>query len=302
MRDALADRNLPRENKVSLVNALLADKATPATQTLVARLASHPRGRTPEEGLAEYSEIASRRRQRSVARVTTAVALTDAERSRLRAALAKLYGHDVHLQIELDPQIVGGPVVQVGDEVIDGSIVGRLTRRRANASDSQLTYRGNSRQTNENGTDGPDVRADDPPGGDPGRPRALRRVVRPLTLAAREEVGRVTEAGDGIARIEGLPSTMANELLGFEDGTLGIALNLDVREIGAVVLGPFAGIEEGQTVKRTGEILSVPVGDGFLGRVVDPLGDPIDGMGEIAVRRTAARSRCRPPRWCSASR
>ncbi len=76
---------------------------------------------------------------------------------------------------------------------------------------------------------------------------ALERFVSSYTpdAAAREEVGRVTEAGDGIARIEGLPSTMANELLRFADGTLGIALNLDVREIGAVILGPFAGIEEG---------------------------------------------------------
>ena len=130
LRDALADRNLPRDNKVSLVNALLADKVTPATLALVVRLVSHPRGRTPEEGLAEYGEIASRRRQRSVARVTTAVALTDDERSRLRAALVKLYGHDVHLQVEVDPQVVGGLVVQVGDEVIDGSIAGRLAQAR----------------------------------------------------------------------------------------------------------------------------------------------------------------------------
>jgi F-type H+-transporting ATPase subunit alpha len=99
--------------------------------------------------------------------------------------------------------------------------------------------------------------------------------------AGREEVGHVSEAGDGIARIEGLPSTMTNELLTFEDGTLGLALNLDVREVGAVVLGEFRGIEEGQEVRRTGEILSVPVGDGFLGRVIDPLGKPIDGKGEI---------------------
>jgi len=114
---------------------------------------------------------------------------------------------------------------------------------------------------------------------------ALERFVASYTpdVASREEVGRVTVAGDGIARIEGLPSTMANELLRFQDGTLGIALNLDVREIGAVVLGPFAGIEEGQTVKRTGEILSVPVGDGFLGRVINPLGEPIDGLGDIAA-------------------
>ena len=77
---------------------------------------------------------------------------------------------------------------------------------------------------------------------------------------------------------------MANELLEFEDGALGVALNLDVREIGVVVLGDFAGIEEGQQVSRTGEVLSVPVGDGFLGRVVDPLGNPIDGLGEIDDR------------------
>jgi F-type H+/Na+-transporting ATPase subunit alpha len=99
--------------------------------------------------------------------------------------------------------------------------------------------------------------------------------------ASREEVGTVAEAGDGIARVSGLPSAMANELLEFEDGTLGIALNLDTREIGVVVLGDFDKIEEGQTVRRTGEVLSVPVGDGYLGRVVDPLGNPIDGLGEL---------------------
>ena len=99
--------------------------------------------------------------------------------------------------------------------------------------------------------------------------------------AARDEVGTVSQAGDGIARVEGLPSTMANELLKFENGTLGLALNLDVREIGVVILGGYDGIEEGTSVRGTGEILSVPVGDGFLGRVVDPLGRPIDGKGEI---------------------
>jgi F-type H+-transporting ATPase subunit alpha len=99
--------------------------------------------------------------------------------------------------------------------------------------------------------------------------------------ASREEVGRVSDAGDGIAHVEGLPSAMTNELLEFEDGTLGLALNLDVHQIGVVVLGQFAGIDEGQEVKRTGEVLSVPVGDGYLGRVVDPLGNPIDGLGDI---------------------
>ena len=120
------------------------------------------------------------------------------------------------------------------------------------------------------------------------RPEEIREALDDFVrsyepaAAAREEVGRVIEAGDGIARVEGLPSAMSNELMEFEDGTLGLALNLDVREIGVVVLGEFAGIEEGQPVRRTGDVLSVPVGDGFLGRTIDPLGKPLDGLGEIA--------------------
>jgi F-type H+-transporting ATPase subunit alpha len=98
---------------------------------------------------------------------------------------------------------------------------------------------------------------------------------------SREEVGTVIDAGDGIAHVEGLPSAMTNELLEFEDGSQGIALNLDVRDIGVVVLGEFDGIEEGQQVRRTGQVLSVPVGEGYLGRVIDPMGKPIDGLGEI---------------------
>ncbi|GAB3478860.1 F0F1 ATP synthase subunit alpha [Nocardiopsis coralliicola] len=114
---------------------------------------------------------------------------------------------------------------------------------------------------------------------------ALQRFVQSYEpdAAAREEVGTVTSAGDGTARIGGLPSAMANELLEFEDGTLGLALNLEIGEIGAIVLGEFTGVEEGQTVRRTGQVLSVPVGDNFLGRVVDSLGRPIDGQGEIAT-------------------
>ncbi|TDC21767.1 F0F1 ATP synthase subunit alpha [Streptomyces sp. 8K308] len=112
---------------------------------------------------------------------------------------------------------------------------------------------------------------------------ALENFVQSYTpdAASREEVGTVSVAGDGIAKVEGLPSAMANELLEFEDGTLGLALNLEEREIGVVVLGEFSGIEEGQPVRRTGEVLSVAVGEGYLGRVVDPLGNPIDGLGDI---------------------
>ncbi|MDN6745732.1 MAG: F0F1 ATP synthase subunit alpha, partial [Brevibacterium sp.] len=99
--------------------------------------------------------------------------------------------------------------------------------------------------------------------------------------SVKSEVGKVVTAGDGIAHVSGLPGTMANELLRFEDGTLGLAQNLDEREIGVVVLGEFSGVAEEQNVYRTGEVLSIPVGDGYLGRVVDPLGQPVDGLGEI---------------------
>ncbi|HEV2779789.1 MAG TPA: F0F1 ATP synthase subunit alpha [Actinophytocola sp.] len=98
---------------------------------------------------------------------------------------------------------------------------------------------------------------------------------------SREEVGIVSETYDGIALVEGLPSAVTSELLEFEGGVLGVAQNLDIHEIGAVILGDFEKIEEGQQVKRTGEVLSVPVGDAFLGRVINPLGAPVDGLGDI---------------------
>jgi F-type H+/Na+-transporting ATPase subunit alpha len=112
---------------------------------------------------------------------------------------------------------------------------------------------------------------------------ALRRNVESYQPSVeREEVGRVVEAGDGIARVKGLPGAMANELLEFPGGVLGLAFNLDEDEIGCIILGESAQIEEGDLVKQTGQILSIPVGDGFLGRVIDPLGAPLDGRGPIA--------------------
>jgi F-type H+-transporting ATPase subunit alpha len=118
---------------------------------------------------------------------------------------------------------------------------------------------------------------------------AIEEYVSSFTSdTAREEVGTVVDAGDGIAHVEGLPSVMTQELLQFPGGELGVALNLDEHSVGAVILGGFENIEEGQQVKRTGEVLSVPVGDAFLGRVVDPLGHPIDGRGDIdAAERRA---------------
>jgi F-type H+-transporting ATPase subunit alpha len=113
---------------------------------------------------------------------------------------------------------------------------------------------------------------------------AIRRNVAGFTPGvSMEQVGRIQEVGDGIARVTGLPNAAVNELLEFEDGTLGLALNLDEESIGAVVLGEVDDLEEGQTVRATGRILSVPVGDAMLGRVINPLGEAIDGQGSIVT-------------------
>ncbi|HET7406773.1 MAG TPA: F0F1 ATP synthase subunit alpha [Mycobacteriales bacterium] len=125
------------------------------------------------------------------------------------------------------------------------------------------------------------------------RPEEIRDALESIVATyepgtTRDEVGVVTETGDGIARVEGLHSAMTNELLEFSGGVLGLALNLDVREIGCVILGDAQHIEEGQEVRRTGEILAVAVGDGFLGRVVDPLGRPLDGKGDIPATERRA--------------
>jgi F-type H+-transporting ATPase subunit alpha len=116
---------------------------------------------------------------------------------------------------------------------------------------------------------------------------ALRKHVAEYTPAVgTEQIGRIIEVGDGIARVSGLPGAAVNELLEFEDGTLGLAMNLDEGTIGAVVLGEVDNLEEEQVVKATGRILSVPVGDALLGRVVNALGEPIDGKGPIATPLT----------------
>jgi F-type H+-transporting ATPase subunit alpha len=112
---------------------------------------------------------------------------------------------------------------------------------------------------------------------------ALRNHIESFAPSlAQEQLGRVLEVGDGVARVAGLPDASVNELLEFEGGLLGLALNLDEETIGAVVLGKSDHVEEGQAVKATGRILSVPVGDALVGRVVNALGLPIDGKGPIA--------------------
>lgn len=132
LRGALASPGIPADRKSGLVTALLEGKATPSALRLITEVVLYPRGRSLERGLAEYGWLVAERRSRLVALVRTAIALSEEQRTRLAAALSATYGHDVHLNIELDPTVIGGLSIQIGDEAIDGTIAGRLddARRR----------------------------------------------------------------------------------------------------------------------------------------------------------------------------
>lgn len=132
LRVALADRSAPMDSRAALVEDLLAGKATDETRRLVRRAVVAPRGRSFDRTLEQYAEVAAERRNRMVATVTATVPLTEEQRERLGAALARLYGHPVQLNIEVDPALVGGVRVEIGDELIEGSVVSRLddARRR----------------------------------------------------------------------------------------------------------------------------------------------------------------------------
>jgi F-type H+-transporting ATPase subunit delta len=132
LRTALASPFLAAEHKQELVNALLQGKVSPQTLQLATQAAIHPRGRSLDASLEEYARLAAERRERIVAEVHVAIPMTAEQRGRLAAALATAYGHDVHLNVVLDPQIIGGLSVRIGDELIDGSTVSRLAglRRR----------------------------------------------------------------------------------------------------------------------------------------------------------------------------
>jgi F-type H+-transporting ATPase subunit delta len=132
LRAALGDRNFPGERKAELVNSLLEGHVTDSTRRLLTRLVSLPRGRTLEAGLEEYAKIAADRRERLVARVRAAAPLTEEQKNRLANALARTYGRQVHLNVDIDPSVIGGLSVAIGDEIIDGTIASRIddARRR----------------------------------------------------------------------------------------------------------------------------------------------------------------------------
>ena len=300
---ALSSQRIPRRAKRELLNALLAGKVAAAALRLITQAVVNPRGRNLEANLADYARLVADWRQRLIAVVRVATALSDRQRERLTAALSAIYGRGIQLNVVIDPQVVGGVSIQIGDDLIDGTLSSRLAALRRTALGRHGPCRRRATRGGRSGRRGSrcrgPVRSRKPSErrSREERPRNMAELtIRPDEIrdalasfvqayepdeASRQEVGTVAECGDGIARVEGLPSAMANELLEFPGGIRGLALNLDVREIGVVILGDFSKVEEGQQVRRTGEVLSVPVGDGFLGRVVDPLGVPLDGKGDI---------------------
>lgn len=130
LRVALADRSAPVENRIQLIESLLAGKVTAETARLVRQAVAAPRGRSLDRTLETYAEVAADRRSRMVATITAAVPLTEQQRDRLSSALASIYGHQVQLNIDVEPGLVGGIRVEIGDEVIDGSIISRIDEAR----------------------------------------------------------------------------------------------------------------------------------------------------------------------------
>ena len=202
------------------------------------------------------------------------------------------------MRVTTEPGLLGGFVASVGDVVFDASLRRRVEQARE--AFSSLSH----------GWPGRHVGAAEGPtsGTEPGQlgslkgpmkamaelninaadiAEVLRRNLENFTPGVTgEEVGRIREIGDGIARITGLPNVAVNELLELEGGVNALALNLDEDSIGAVILGDMSGLQEGQLARATGRILSVPVGDALLGRVVDTLGRPLDGLGPIGTHET----------------
>ncbi|KAG1647648.1 ATP synthase subunit alpha [Nymphon striatum] len=246
LRTAISDARIPAERRIQIMDDLLDGKARQATKGLVSMVVGAGRGADLGKIASALADKAATSQGKQVATVRSAVALSDDQLSRLGAALAAKLGTEVDVKVIQDPSVVGGLITTVGDTVIDGSLMSDLTID-TSAITAALTKN----------LDG----------------------FEPSLEAS--QVGHIVEVGDGIARVSGLPNAAVNEMLEFENGSIGLALNLDEDTIGAVVLGEVDEIAEGQTVRSTGDILSMPVGDALLGRVVNAIGEPIDGKGPL---------------------
>ena len=290
LRAALTDRDLDAAARQGLVAELLAGKAPATTLALVRYVVTGGRARDFVGTVDFLVEQTAAARGWRIAHVRAAAPIDDAQQVTLSESLSRLAGGPVELQVVIDESLLSGARVRIGDLLVDATARGRIdalrehlvpgrvgadgVRPRRSRPRDDRRHRG-SRLMAELTIDASEIT------------KALERYVEDYTPAVgTEQIGHIVEVGDGIARVSGLPGAAVNELLEFEDGTLGLALNLDEDTIGAVVLGEVDNLEEEQIVKATGRIQTVPVGDALLGRVVNALGEPLDGKGPVNTTET----------------
>ena len=214
--------------------------------------------------------------------------LEEPRRHELTDSVRRMVGGKPVLETEVWPELIGGMVLRVGDTVYDGSVATRLEQIRQQMIDRSVHEIQSRRDRFRH----------------PGR---KLNTTSPRSTSAKSVA--CSEVGDGIARVYGLSGVMAGEMVEFPNGTIGLAFNLEENSVGVIILGDYLQINEGDEVKSTGQLLSVPVGDAVIGRVVDPLGNPLDGKGPIvtserrdvetmapgvAQRQAGHASRCKP--------
>ncbi len=216
----------------------------------------------------EFQTLVDRAQGRVAVELTTAFELSDDEAASIVAQIEKSSGRTVEATRNVDPELVGGMILQAGSLRVDASVRGRLQRLRQPSSSP--------------GNQGVTVKL---------RPEEITSILKSRieqydVETDLSEVGTVLQVGDGIARVHGLENCVSLERLEFEHGVVGIAFNLEEDNVGVALFGEWQQVKEGQPVRRTGAVMSVPVGEGMLGRVVDPLGNPLDGQGPIEAAET----------------
>jgi F-type H+-transporting ATPase subunit alpha len=287
LQRALVHPAIPASRKSAIVEQLLSlSPVSPILSRLLLLLAERDRLVLLPDLADAYRSRLMDHQQIVRARVTTAVELPADRVSALRQGLTEATGRQVDLQVDVDPSILGGAVARIGSTVYDGSITTQLEKLKQRLVESEAA--GACR---------------------PPRPNLFRRMnikAEEISKIIRDqignyavdvdvaEVGTIVSIGDGIARVHGVENTMAGEMLEFPHGVFGIALNLEEESVGAVLLGDYTEIKEGDTVKRTNKIISVPVGEEMVGRVVNALGQAIDGKGPIVSKQSREIERIAP--------
>ena len=206
----------------------------------------------------------------------------------LESELSRLTGKRMRLRFDVDPELLGGVVARIGSTVYDGSVRGELQQHAAEVDGTVCGIKGGDLWLKSKLMKS--------------RACCATKLSTTKRRSSVSETGSVISVGDGIARVYGLENVMAGEMVEFPHDVTGIALNLEEDQVGTVLLGEYQEIKEGDEVRRTGNIMSVPVGEALVGRVVNALGEPIDGKGPIASTRNAARSKPSRRAWWTAVR